>query len=96
MEGGWGIPVDSTESTGLSLSYPEMGQVTVTMDKNLLAVITAAIQAYIESENGETQRHFGQKLNPWKMAARRETMSRHHLAVRGNPAKMRLRRFSLR
>jgi len=95
VEGRWGIPVDSTESTGLSLFYPETGQVKATMDKNLLVAITAAIQAYIESENVETQRHFGQRLNPWKMAARRETMSRYRLAVRGDPAKMRLRRFSL-
>lgn len=65
------------------------------MDATLMAVITAAIEAYTESEKVESQKRFGQKLNPWKMAARRETMSRRNLAVRGNPARVRLRRFIL-
>ena len=65
------------------------------MDAKLMAAITAAIEAYIASERVEIQRRFGQRLNPWKMAARRETMTRRNLAVRGNPMRTRLRRFSL-
>jgi hypothetical protein len=65
------------------------------MDKNLLAAITAAVQAYIESENKVREMRFGQRLNPWKMAARRELMSRRNLTVRGNPFRVRLRRYSL-
>ncbi|MCK4236331.1 MAG: hypothetical protein KAX38_04380 [Candidatus Krumholzibacteria bacterium] len=65
------------------------------MDAKLVAAVTAAIEAYIASEKAESQRRFGQRLNPWKMAARRETMSRRNLTERGNPLRMRLRRFSL-
>jgi hypothetical protein len=65
------------------------------MNTQLMAAITAAIQAYMENEKVERQKRFGQKLSPWKMAARRETMSRRALTDRGNPARMRLRRYSL-
>jgi hypothetical protein len=65
------------------------------MDERTLAVITAAVSAYIESDDTFDERRFGQRLNPWKMAARRETMSKHVLTVRANPSRMRLRRFSL-
>ena len=65
------------------------------MDEKIMAVISAAVSAYIESENSFDERRFGQRLNPWKMAARRETMSKHVLTVRANPSTMRLRRFSL-
>ncbi|MDD4857947.1 MAG: OadG family protein [Candidatus Krumholzibacteria bacterium] len=65
------------------------------MDDKLMAVITAAVHAYIESENSFDERRFGQRLSPWKMAARRETMSKHVLTVRANPSTTRLRRFSL-
>lgn len=65
------------------------------MDDRTLAAITAAVQAYIDSENSFDEKRFGQRLNPWKMAARRETMSKHVLTVRANPSRMRLRRFSL-
>ncbi len=65
------------------------------MDNTILAVISAAVEAYIETEKIESQKRFGQKLNPWKMAARRETMGKRNLTVRGNPARVRLRRFSL-
>jgi hypothetical protein len=64
------------------------------MDQKILAVITAAVNAYIESENSDDKR-FGQRLSPWKMAARRETMSKRTLTVRANPLRMSLRRFSL-
>jgi hypothetical protein len=65
------------------------------MDDKLMAVITAAVNAYIESENSFDEKRFGQRLSPWKMAARRETMSKHVLTVRANPSTTRLRRFSL-
>ncbi len=65
------------------------------MDENLMAAISAAIQAYVDQDDIETGRRFGQKLSPWKMGTRRETMSRRNLAIRGNPARVRLRRFSL-
>ncbi|MBU8923392.1 MAG: hypothetical protein KOO63_16365 [Bacteroidales bacterium] len=65
------------------------------MDENLMAAISAAIQAYVDQDDREAGRRFGQKLSPWKMGSRRETMSRRNLAVRGNPARVRLRRFSL-
>lgn len=65
------------------------------MDEKIMAAISAAVQAYIESEKPEERRYFGQRLNPWKMAARRETMSKRNLTLRGNPMRMRLRRFSL-
>jgi hypothetical protein len=65
------------------------------MDEKTLAAITAAVQAYIEVENSSDEKRFGQRLSPWKMAARRETMSKHVLTVRANPSRMRLRRFSL-
>jgi hypothetical protein len=64
------------------------------MDQKVLAIITAAVNAYIESENSDEKR-FGQRLSPWKMAARRETMSKRALTVRANPLRMSLRRFSL-
>jgi hypothetical protein len=64
------------------------------MDQKVLAIITAAVNAYIESEDVDEKR-FGQRLSPWKMAARRETMSMRSLTVRANPSRMRLRRFSL-
>ncbi len=65
------------------------------MDENLLAAITAAVQAYIGREHSERESRFGQRLNPWKMAARREIMSRRNLTVRGNPFRVRLRKYSL-
>jgi hypothetical protein len=65
------------------------------MDEKLMVVITAAVNAYIESEDSLDEKRFGQRLSPWKMAARRETMSKHQLTVRANPSRMRLRRFSL-
>ena len=65
------------------------------MDENLLAAITAAVQAYIGQEHSEREMRFGQRLNPWKMAARREIMSRRNLTVRGNPFRVRLRKYSL-
>lgn len=64
------------------------------LDEKVLAVITAAVNAYIESDNGD-ERRFGQRLSPWKMAGRRETMSKRVLAVRANPARTSLRRFSI-
>ncbi len=65
------------------------------MDEKLMAAISAAVQAYMEVDEKETGRRFGQKLSPWKMGTRRETMSKRNLAVRGNPARVRLRRYSL-
>ncbi|UCF05782.1 MAG: hypothetical protein JSV33_01720 [bacterium] len=65
------------------------------MEERMMAAITAAIEAYIRTEDIDIKRRFGQKLSPWKMAARRELSSRHSLTVRGNPLKMRLRRFSI-
>lgn len=64
------------------------------MDERTLAVIAAAIEAYLRSEDSEIKR-FGQRISPWKMAGRRETMSRRALIVRANPARTSLRRFSL-
>ena len=65
------------------------------MDNNLMAAISAAIEAYIETENDESDKRFGPKVSPWKMGSRRETMTKRNLAVRGNPSRVRLRRFSL-
>jgi hypothetical protein len=65
------------------------------MDEKLMAVITAAVSAYIESEDSFDEKRFGQRLNPWKLAARRETMSKNVLTVRANPNTVRLRRFSI-
>jgi hypothetical protein len=65
------------------------------MDERTLAAITVAVQAYIESENSFDEKRFGQRLSPWKMAGRRETMSKHVLTERANPSRLRLRRFSL-
>jgi len=64
------------------------------MDQKVLAIITAAVNAYIESETSDEKR-FGQRLSPWKMAARRETMSKRALTMRANPLRTSLRRFSL-
>ena len=64
------------------------------MDQKIMAVITAAVNAYIESESSD-ERRFGQRLSPWKMAGRRETMSKRSLTVRANPSRTSLRRFSL-
>ena len=64
------------------------------LDEKTLAVITAAVSAYLETDNND-ERRFGQKLNPWKMAGRRETMSKRALTVRANPARTSLRRFSI-
>jgi len=65
------------------------------MDEKLMAAISAAVQAYIETGEPERKRIFGQRLNAWKMAARREIMNRGRLAQRSNPMRVRLRRFSL-
>ena len=65
------------------------------MDKDLMLAISVAIQAYIDTEKVERTRRFGPQVSPWKMGARRETMSRRTLSVRGNPSTVRLRRFSL-
>ena len=65
------------------------------MDENLLAAITVAIQAYIGHEDAEREMRFGQRLSPWKMAARRELMNRRNLTVRGNQFRVRLRKYSL-
>jgi hypothetical protein len=63
------------------------------MDEKLMAAINAAIQAYISEEEERGLVSSGQKLNPWKMAARRETMGRRKLAERGDPLRYRLGRF---
>jgi len=60
-----------------------------------MAAISAAVQAYMESEESGGRILHGQRLSPWKMAARRELMSRRKLTVKGNPMRMRLRRFSI-
>jgi len=60
-----------------------------------MAAISAAIEIYIETEKSEAGKRFGQKVSPWKMGARRETMTKRTLSVRGNPSRVRLRRFSL-
>ena len=65
------------------------------MEQDLMVAITAAIQAYIDKEFIEKEKRFGPQLSPWKMGTRRETMTKRSLAVRGNPDKVRLRRFSL-
>lgn len=65
------------------------------MDGKLMAAITAAIEAYIASEERPARRGFIQRLNRWKMAARRETMAKRNLTVRGDPRRMRLGRYSL-
>jgi len=65
------------------------------LDRKILAVITAAVNAYMESEGHFKQRRFGQRLSPWKMAARKETMSRGSLVSRVDPSRIRLRRFSI-
>jgi hypothetical protein len=65
------------------------------MDEKIMAVITAAVNAYIDAEGSFDEKRFGQRLSPWKMAARRETMSKHVFADRANPSRMRLRRFSI-
>ena len=65
------------------------------MDEKIMAAITAAVSAYIDSEDSFDEKRFGQRLSPWKMAARRETMSKHVLNVRANPSRTRLSRFSL-
>ena len=65
------------------------------MDKKILAAITAAVEAYIESDAKSREMRFGQRLNPWKMAARRELMNRRQLTVRGNPFRVRLGKYSI-
>ena len=65
------------------------------MDKNILAAITAAVEAYMGSDARISEMRFGQRLNPWKMAARRELMNRRQLTVRGNPFRVRLRKNSI-
>lgn len=65
------------------------------MDDKVLAAITAAIEAYIVSEKVSVRRAFIQRLNRWKMAARRETMARRNLTVRGDPHRIRLGKYSL-
>ncbi len=65
------------------------------MDDKVMAAITAAIEAYIASERIPVRRAFIQRLNRWKMAARRETMVRRNLTVRGDPRRIRLGKYSL-
>jgi seryl-tRNA(Sec) selenium transferase len=65
------------------------------MDRNILAAITAAVEAYMESETKGREMRFGQRLSPWKMATRRELMNRRQLSVRGNPFRIRLRKYSI-
>lgn len=65
------------------------------MEDKVIAAITAAIEAYIASEERPVRRGFIQRLNRWKMAARRETMVQRNLTVRGDPRRIRLGRYSL-
>ena len=65
------------------------------MDRKILAAITAAVEAYIESDSKVREMRFGQRLNPWKMASRREIMNRRQLSVRGNPIRVRLSKYSI-
>ncbi len=65
------------------------------MDKDLMVAITVAVQAYMDTERKEKKKRFGPQLSPWKMGSRRETMTRRTLAVRGNPERVRLRRYTL-
>ncbi|HUV35473.1 MAG TPA: hypothetical protein VMX58_00870 [Patescibacteria group bacterium] len=65
------------------------------MDEKLLVAITAAIEAYITSEERPVHRGFIQRLSRWKMATRRETMVKRNLTVRGDPHRVRLGRYSL-
>ena len=60
-----------------------------------MAAITAAIEAYIASEQEPVRRGFSQRLNRWKMAARRETMIKRNLTVRGDPLRVRLGKYTL-
>ncbi len=65
------------------------------MTPNLMAAITAAVQAYIEAEEQSRKMRFGPVVSRWKMGSRRETMNRRVLTDRRDPSKVRLRRFSL-
>lgn len=65
------------------------------LDERKMAAIAAAVNAYMDAESSSDDKRFGQRLSPWKMAARRETMSKSALTVRANPSRMRLRRFSI-
>jgi len=61
-----------------------------------MAVIVAAVQAYIEQEDTVPVQQRGHILSPWKMGGRKEQLGRRSLAARANPLKTRLSRFSLR
>ena len=65
------------------------------MDEKLLAAITAAVEAYIATEERPVRRGFIQRLSRWKMAARRETMITRNLTVRGDPHRIRLGKYTL-
>ena len=65
------------------------------MDENLIAAITAAVQAYIQAEEKEKKKRFGSVVSPWKMGARRDLMNRRLITDRRNPYRVRPRRFSL-
>jgi citrate lyase beta subunit len=60
-----------------------------------MAVIVAAVQAYIDQEDTVPERDKGHGLSAWKMGARKEQLGRRSLAARVNPLKTRLNRFSL-
>jgi len=64
------------------------------MDEKLKAAVVAAVNAYIDKEKETREVYFGQKLSAWKMGGRREIIQRGRLARRGNPSRVRLRRFS--
>ncbi len=65
------------------------------LDEKTLAVIAAAVNAYLDLDAGNDEKRFGQRLSPWKMAGRRETMAKRTLTVRANPTRTSLRRFSI-
>jgi hypothetical protein len=60
------------------------------MDDKIMAAITAAIEAYVSSEKRQVRRVFTQRLSRWKMATRREMMSKRHLSVRPDPYRSRM------
>ena len=61
-----------------------------------MAAITAAVQAYMATEGEDPRLRPGQKLPPWKVAARRQTMHRRRFAFRqGGMRKVPLKRFSI-
>ena len=61
-----------------------------------MAAVTAAVRAYMDTAGDDIRVHPGQKLPPWKIAARRQAMHRRRFTFRkAGMLRVPLKRFNI-